>query len=407
MTPIGVLVSGRGSNLAALIARTQRDACPFHIACVISDQPGAPALDLARKAEIPAFCHEKTPGRKKRDFERDLVERLRDHDVEVVALAGYMRILGQTLLEAFPGRVLNIHPSLLPAFPGLHAQEQAHTAGVLYAGCTVHLVDAGMDTGPILDQIAFRIPEGLSSDDLSLRILEHEHRLYPETLARFCRHEFSFADGRIRVFSPPASLRSTFEAFAASHWAGMDPANRTDSARSTVAVSACLCGFPCRWDGENRKEPGLLEALGARENVDILAICPEVLAGFGVPRPRIQFENEDPGTLSDAPVIRNEHGEDVTATLLRAVGRISDWCGRFNVQAAFLKENSPSCGTQRIPCRGERIDAQGPLARRLDADGIRTFSEDNFKQGLEWLDTKFYALSESRGPDTGTGAGKS
>ncbi len=406
MTPIGVLVSGRGSNLAALIARSRRN-CPFRIACVISDQPGVAALELATGAGIPAFCHEKTPGRKKSDFEAELVTRLREHGVEVVALAGYMRILGRTLLEAFPGRVLNIHPSLLPAFPGLHAQEQAHAAGVRVAGCTVHLVDAGMDTGPILDQVAFRIPDGLSADDLSLRILEHEHRLYPETLARFCRHELSWTDGQVRVFSPPASLGSVWEAFADSHWAGVEPVEPSDDGRTTVAVSACLCGFPCRWDGRDRQEPALLQALGARKELKILAICPEVLAGLGVPRPRIQFENEDPDTLFDAPAIRNEQGVDVTEVLLRAVGRITDRCARFHVRAAFLKENSPSCGTHRIPCRGERIVAPGPLALRLGAAGIRTFSEENFTQGLEWLDANMTSSPGSPGPDTGTDGGKS
>jgi phosphoribosylglycinamide formyltransferase 1 len=243
MTPVGVLVSGRGSNLAALIDRTRLRASPFDIACVVSDNPEAGALTLARNAGIPAFVHEKLPGQKKREYEQAIVERLRAHGVRVVALAGFMRILGETLLSAFPGRVLNIHPSLLPAFPGLHAQEQAHAAGVRFAGCTVHVVDAGTDTGPILDQACFRIPGDLSAQALSLKILEHEHRLYPETLARFCRHEFALVEGRVRSFAPPAPLRPAWESFSASHFA-QEPPPAPDPGRVRVAVSACLCGFP-------------------------------------------------------------------------------------------------------------------------------------------------------------------
>ena len=379
MTPVGVLVSGRGSNLAALIARTRLQACPFRIACVLSDVPDAPALDLARDAGIPAFCVEKKAGMKKRDFERELVARLRGHGVGVVALAGYMRILGETLLTAFPGRVLNIHPSLLPAFPGLHAQEQAHAAGVRFTGCTVHLVDAGMDTGPILDQACLRVPEGLTAAQLSLRILEHEHRLYPETLARFCRHEFQVAGATVTSFAPTAGLRPVWEAFCASHHAA-GPSPSGPARRPRVAVSACLCGFPCRYDGADRGRPDLTNAL---REVDIIAVCPEILAGLGLPRPRIQFENESADTLAQVPIILDEHGNDVTGALLAAIDRIAEWCKAADVKAAFLKENSPSCGTTRVPWRGHRIDAQGPLARRLAVAGIRSFSEENFTQGLD------------------------
>ncbi len=382
MTAVGVLVSGRGSNLAALIARTRRQNCPFRIACVLSDTPGAPALELARDAGIPAFCHEKSPGMKKREFELGLVERLRAHEVRVVALAGYMRILGETFLDAFPGRVLNIHPSLLPAFPGLHAQEQAHAAGVRFTGCTVHLVDAGMDTGSILDQASLRVPQGCSASDLSLRILEHEHRLYPEVLARFCRNEFRVEGSRVRVFNPPVGLRSVWDGFAASHFAGADPPAARLTDRPAVAVSGCLCGFPCRYDGADR---GVAELTDALLDFDLLPVCPELLAGFGVPRPRIRYENGDPGSIADFPVIRNEHGEDVTATLLAAVDRTVSWCMDKPVVAAFLKENSPSCGSRRIPWQGQRIPGQGPLAARLEANGVRIFSEENFAQGIEWL----------------------
>ncbi len=390
MTPIGVLVSGRGSNLAALIDRTRLPACPFDIACVVSDNPAAGALTLARDAGIPAFVHEKLPGMKKREYEREIVERLRAHGVRVVALAGFMRILGETLLSAFPGRVLNIHPSLLPAFPGLHAQEQAHAAGVRYAGCTVHLVDAGTDTGPILDQACFRIPEGLTAQDLSLRILEHEHRLYPQALARFCRHELALVDGRVRSWSPLAPLRPVWEAFSATHFAREAPAAPVPG-RPRVAVSACLCGFPCRYDGDGRFLPRLIDGLA---QVDVFPVCPEVLAGLGVPRPRIQFENETEAAPEQAPVIRDEHGVEVTAGLLAAADRIAGWCVEREVRVAFLKENSPSCGTLRVPCRGRRVPGPGPLATRLMKAGVRVFTEENFDAGLLTLGTSFIPSPE-------------
>jgi phosphoribosylglycinamide formyltransferase 1 len=392
MTPVGVLVSGRGSNLAALIDRTRLRASPFDIACVVSDNPEAGALTLARNAGIPAFVHEKLPGQKKREYEQAIVERLRAHGVRVVALAGFMRILGETLLSAFPGRVLNIHPSLLPAFPGLHAQEQAHAAGVRFAGCTVHVVDAGTDTGPILDQACFRIPGDMTAQALSLKILEHEHRLYPETLARFCRHEFALVEGRVRSFAPPAPLRPAWESFSASHFA-QEPPPAPDPGRVRVAVSACLCGFPCRYDGAGRFLPDLVDGLA---HADVLPVCPEVLAGLGVPRPRIQFENEPEATPAQAPLIRDEHGSDVTDRLLDAVDRITGWCRDRGVRVAFLKENSPSCGTLRIPWRGQRVPGPGPLAGRLARAGVRVFTEEDFVPGLNALGIPFHPTPESR-----------
>jgi len=239
-----------------------------------------------------------------------------------------------------------------------------------------------MDTGSIPDQASLRVPEGCSAPELSLRILEHEHRLYPEVLARFCRNEFRIEGSHVGVFNPPAGLRSVWENFASSHFAGADPPVARLTDRLAVAVSGCLCGFPCRYDGADR---GVAELTDALLDFDLLPVCPELLAGFGVPRPRIQYENEDHGTIDNTPVIRNERGEDVTAALLAAVEKTFSWCMKKHVVAAFLKENSPSCGSRRIPCRGQRIPGQGPLAGRLGANGIRVFSEENFAQGIEWL----------------------
>ncbi len=380
MTPVAVLASGRGSNLAALMAHARSGNCSYRIACVISDKPGAGALELAREAGIPAFVVPFQKGEIKQDFEIRILQHLQSHQVQVVVLAGYMRILGMTLLEAYPGRILNIHPGLLPAFPGLHAQAQAHRAGVRVAGCTVHLVDSGMDTGPILDQAWFRVPPGISEGDLSARILEHEHRLYPATLHRFCRREFLVEDGSVRLFSPGAGLRSAWEWFAGTHFMGSPPAGR----HSTVAVSACLCGFPCRYDGRGRLASDLI-----RELLDlgqtILPVCPEVLAGFGVPRPKVEFRNEVAGHISHSPMVVDEKGQDVSCSFMEGVRLAANWCAQNGVSVVFLKENSPSCGILRIPWKGDRIPGPGPLCLELEKIGVRCFSSEHFQEGLAAL----------------------
>jgi phosphoribosylglycinamide formyltransferase-1 len=176
---LGVLVSGSGSNLQALLDACAQADFPAEVACVVSNVPTAFALERARKAGVPAIVvdHKALPS--KVDFERALLDALRTHGVEWVCLAGFMRLVSADFLATFPGRVLNIHPSLLPAFPGLHAQRQALERGVKIAGCTVHLVDAGTDTGPIIAQAAVPVLPEDDEKSLSARILVEEHRLYP------------------------------------------------------------------------------------------------------------------------------------------------------------------------------------------------------------------------------------
>jgi len=378
MIPVGVLVSGRGSNLSALLDASRFPECPYSIACVISDQPAAPALETARRAGIPAFCHEKLPSVKKRDYERDLLNRLHEFGVQVVALAGFMRILGETFLSEYAGRVLNIHPSLLPAFPGLHAQEQAHRAQVRFAGCTVHLVDAGMDTGPILDQACLRVDRAWNAQELALRILELEHRLYPDVLARFCRNEFRLEEGRIHEFLTPAWLKPVWRCFAASHFGRVEPVLPRESNAPRTAVSACLCGFPCRYDGRGKKDGKWMAHLQGHE---ILPVCPEVLAGLGIPRPRIQYENENPNTISSHPIIMSESGVNVTPALKHAVARIVEWCQNNRITQVILKESSPSCGVHRIPWRNEKIEGRGIFASELQKNGFIVISSDREPPG--------------------------
>ena len=176
---LGVLVSGSGSNLQALLDACAQADYPAEVACVVSNVPTAFALERARKAGVPTVVLEHKAFASRADFVRALGEELRKAGVEWVCLAGFMRLLGPDFLAGFPGRVLNIHPALLPAFPGLHAPRQALERGVKIAGCTVHFVDAGTDTGPIIAQAAVPVLPGDDEASLSARILVEEHRLYP------------------------------------------------------------------------------------------------------------------------------------------------------------------------------------------------------------------------------------
>jgi phosphoribosylglycinamide formyltransferase 1 len=181
MKHVGVLVSGRGSNLQALIDAAAARTLGGDIAVVVSNVEGAAALARARKAGIPALYRDHR-GRKREEFDAEVEALLRGHGVELVCLAGYMRLLSPAFIRAFPGRILNVHPSLLPAFPGLEAQRQAWEYGVKVSGATVHLVDEGLDSGPIVLQEAVPVEDGDSAESLSARILEAEHRLYPRAV---------------------------------------------------------------------------------------------------------------------------------------------------------------------------------------------------------------------------------
>ncbi|MCY1045491.1 phosphoribosylglycinamide formyltransferase [Corallococcus sp. bb12-1] len=176
---LGVLISGGGSNLQALLDAAGQADFPAEVACVASNMPTAYGLERARNAGVRAEVVDHKGFKSKADFEAALHGVLADAGVEWVCLAGFMRLVSADFLKHFPGRVLNIHPSLLPAFPGLHAQRQALERGVKVAGCTVHFVDAGTDTGPIIAQAAVPVLPQDDEASLSARILAEEHRLYP------------------------------------------------------------------------------------------------------------------------------------------------------------------------------------------------------------------------------------
>lgn len=196
---LGVLASGRGSNLQALLDARARGGLAAEIVAVGSDRPDAAALTRAREAGVPGFVvdPESTRARMKPEVETRFVELLRERGCDWVLLAGFFRIIGAPLLEAFPDRIVNIHPSLLPAFPGLHAQRQAWEYGVRVAGCTVHLVDAGVDQGPILAQAAISVDPRDDEERLSARILAREHELLVATIDRIARVGFTREGRRI------------------------------------------------------------------------------------------------------------------------------------------------------------------------------------------------------------------
>jgi phosphoribosylglycinamide formyltransferase-1 len=189
---IGVLVSGRGSNLQAIIDAIESGRLAATIAVVISDQPGAYALERAHKHGIPATVVARSGYETRETFEAAVFETLKIHNVELVALAGFMRILSSRFVANYPQRILNIHPALLPAFTGLHAQAQALAYGVKVSGCTVHFVDEGMDTGPIILQEAVPVWDHDTEETLSDRIVAAEHRIYPAALQLL-------ASGRIMI----------------------------------------------------------------------------------------------------------------------------------------------------------------------------------------------------------------
>lgn len=182
---VGVLASGRGSNFEALL-RKEREGYfeRVRFTCLVSNVPSARALDVAREAGIPAEAIVPRSYASKDDYERAIIEVLERHGCSFLVLAGYMRIVGPVLLSRFPERIVNIHPALLPSFPGLHSQQQALDYGVRISGCTVHFVDAGTDTGPIIGQRAVPVLPEDTEDALSARILEQEHQLFAESLKR-------------------------------------------------------------------------------------------------------------------------------------------------------------------------------------------------------------------------------
>jgi phosphoribosylglycinamide formyltransferase-1 len=191
MVNLGVLVSGSGSNLQAIIDNIEAGRLDAKIKIIISNVPDAYALERAKKHGIPSMVipHK---GLKREEYDQKIVEGLKANDVELVILAGFMRIITPVLLRAFPMKVMNIHPALLPAFPGTHVWQMEVDSGVKFAGCTVHFVDEGTDTGPIIIQAVVPVYDDDTADTLNARILKQEHKIFSQAIQLY-------AEGRLKI----------------------------------------------------------------------------------------------------------------------------------------------------------------------------------------------------------------
>ena len=196
---LAVLISGRGSNLQALIDATQSAGFPAKIECVISNKPNAAGLDRARTANIPAITINHRDFSTREAFEQALDAKLVEMGVQLVCLAGFMRLLTPWFVERWRDRLINIHPSLLPAFPGLDTHQKAIDYGVKFAGCTVHFVRAEMDHGPIILQAAVPVLQDDTEETLSARVLEAEHRIYPESVRMIAENRVNIIDEKVFV----------------------------------------------------------------------------------------------------------------------------------------------------------------------------------------------------------------
>src|SRR5262245_15847234 len=197
MKRIAILISGRGSNMVALSDSIRRGAIPnAEVALVVSDKADARGIDAARERELKTVVVERR-GRKRKEHENEIILALREHNIDLVCLAGYMRLLSPHFITAFAGRILNIHPSLLPSFPGLDAQQQALEHGVKCTGCTVHFVDDTLDGGPIIAQRVVPVLDQDNVETLSARILEQEHLLYTEAVALVLQGNYEVIGRRV------------------------------------------------------------------------------------------------------------------------------------------------------------------------------------------------------------------
>ena len=192
MKKIAVLASGRGSNFLAILAHINAGKINGRCVALITDNKDALAITRAEKEGIPVIIHHFKDYPDKAAYESDLLASMKETGADLFVCAGYMRIIGKEIAEEFAGRMMNIHPALLPAFPGLHSQKQALDYGVKVAGCTVHFVDAGLDSGPIIVQKTVPVLDDDTEDSLSDRILEQEHVAFSEAIALFC-------DGRLKI----------------------------------------------------------------------------------------------------------------------------------------------------------------------------------------------------------------
>lgn len=211
MLKVGILISGRGSNMQALIEAAKQQGFPAQIACVIANDPTAKGLETASAAKIPtAVVNHRDFGKDRQTFEEALDKKLQEHGVQLVGLAGFMRLLTPWFVERWRDRLVNIHPSLLPAFPGLHTHQAAIDYGVKFAGCTVHFVRAEMDHGPIIIQAVVPVLADDTEETLSVRVLQAEHKIYPQALRLIAEGRVNIMDEKVFITDALESAEAAF-----------------------------------------------------------------------------------------------------------------------------------------------------------------------------------------------------
>jgi phosphoribosylglycinamide formyltransferase 1 len=196
---IGVLVSGSGSNLQSILDACERSEIEGKVCVVISNIPGVYALDRAAQKDVPTVVLSHTGFADRESYDRELVRILRDYQVDLVALAGFMRVLSPVFLKSFPGRIMNIHPALLPSFPGIGVRQKAIDYGVRFSGCTVHFVDDGVDTGPIIIQAVVPVFPDDTEEALKHRILKEEHQIYPKAIQLFAQGRLTIEGRKVLI----------------------------------------------------------------------------------------------------------------------------------------------------------------------------------------------------------------
>ena len=196
---LGVLISGNGSNLQSIIDHIEKCSLKAIIKIVISNNPEAYGITRAKKHGIPVVVLKNEDFKNKEEFDLELIRILKNNSVDLVILAGFMRIITPALLNAFPQKIMNIHPALLPSFPGIHGQKQALDYGVKLSGCTVHFVDEGVDTGPIIIQSAVQVFDDDTEETLAERILKEEHKIYPQAIQLFSEGKIEIKVRKVRI----------------------------------------------------------------------------------------------------------------------------------------------------------------------------------------------------------------
>jgi len=199
---LGVLVSGSGSNLQAIIDNIEKGLLDGEIKVIISNNADAYALVRAKKHNIPSVIIKHSDFENREDFDRKMIDVLKSYSIDLIVMAGFMRLLTPLFLNAFPMRIMNIHPAILPAFPGIHVQKRAADYGVRFSGCTVHFADEGVDSGPIIIQAIVPAYDDDTEDTLAARILKEEHRIYPQAI------QF-YAEGRIEVIGRKIRIKGS------------------------------------------------------------------------------------------------------------------------------------------------------------------------------------------------------